>query len=158
TMPENMGSIAVSGVGLVYRLQPGTGSSAPPGSFRQILEHSLKKQGFSHLKELLEDPNRTTSLVLVSAVIPPRAPKGEPIDIQISLPDDSRTTSLKGGVLLACDLVDYDTTGNLKSVVHGKPGTAGGNLLLGNVWAKAEGSVVAGTFVPTAAADPATAE
>jgi hypothetical protein len=157
TMPDNMGPIAASGVGLVYRLQPGTGSSAPAGSWRQMLEHSLKKQGFTNLRELLDDPNRTTSLVIVSAVVPPGARKGEAVDIEVTLPEESKTTSLKGGVLLACELTDYDTTGNLKSVVHGgRGGTPGGSLLLGNVWAKAEGPVVAGTVVPLSKPDEAT--
>lgn len=148
TLPDNMGPVAVSGVGLVYKLRPGTGSAAPPGTWRQLLEQGLKKQGFSHLKDLLEDPNRTTSLVLVTAVIPPGARKGEATDVQISLPDDSRTTSLKGGVLLACDLYEYDTTGNLQSLKErGRPAAPSGNLLLGSVWAKAEGPVVAGAFV-----------
>jgi hypothetical protein len=148
TLPDNMGPIAVSGVGLVYRLQAGMGSSAPPGSWRQMLEQSLKKQGFSHLKELLDDPNKTTSLVLVSAIIPPGARKGEVIDIQIALPEESKTTSLKGGILLACDLVDYDTTGNLNSMLKDKkPAGPSGNLVLGSVWAKAEGPIVAGTLV-----------
>ena len=148
TLPDNMGSIDVSGVGLVYKLQPGTGSSAVPGSWRSMLEQSLKKQGFSHLKELLDDPNKTTSLVLVSATIPPGARKGEPIDIRITLPDDSKTTSLKGGVLLACDLVEYDTTGNLKSIVkESRTSAPSGSLLLGKVWANAEGPVVAGALI-----------
>jgi hypothetical protein len=148
TMPDNMGPITVSGVGLVYRLPPGAGSSAPPGSWRQMLEMSLKSQGFSHIKELLDDPNKTTSLVLLSAIIPPGARKGELIDVQISVPEDSKTTSLKGGVLLACELRDFDTTGNLKSLVKdGRPTTPEGGLVLGSVWAKAEGPVVAGTLV-----------
>ena len=158
TIPDNMASIPVSGVGLVYRLQPGTGSSAPAGGWRQMLEGSLKKQGFSNLKELLDDPNRTTSLVLVSANIPPGARKGEPLDVQISLPEDSKTTSLRGGTLLACELVEFDTTGNLTSLAQqGRPGGAGGNLLLGNTWAKAEGPVTAGSYAaaPDAPADPA---
>ena len=68
----NTESILVSGVGLVYNL-PGTGSSAPPGGWRMMLEHSLKKnQRLSgHLRELLDDPRKTTSLVLVTAAIPP---------------------------------------------------------------------------------------
>lgn len=156
TMPDNMGPIAVSGVGLVYRLPPGMGSAAQPGSWRQMLEMSLKKQGFTHLKELLEDPNKTTSLVLVSAVIPPGARKGELVDVQITLPEDSRTTSLKGGVLLACDLVDYDTAGNLRSMVKdGRPSAPEGPLMLGSVWAKAEGPLVAGSMVSGKASDQA---
>lgn len=159
TLPDNMGPVAVSGVGLVYRLQPGTGSAAPAGTWRQMLEHSLKKQGFSNLRELLDDPNRTTSLVLVSAIIPPGARKGEAVDVQVSLPDGSKTTSLKGGVLLACELTDYDTTGNVKAVAQtGRSGAPSGSLILGNVWAKAEGPVAAGTVVPLAKADGDAAE
>ena len=150
TSVGNTEPIPVSGVGLVYRL-PGTGSNAPTGGWRQMIENNLKKQGFTNLKELLDDPARTTSLVLVSALIPPGARKGEAIDVQISLPEESKTTSLKGGVLLACELFNYDTTSNLHSVVkEGKPAGPGGELKLGNVWARAEGPVVAGAYVPVA--------
>lgn len=148
TSLANLGPVAVSGVGLVYGLQPGTGSNAPPGSWRQMLEANLKKNNFTHVKSLLDDENKTTSLVLVSALIPPGARKGEKIDVQISLPDESKTTSLKGGILVPCDLVDYDTTANIHSVVKdGKPGLPGGNLLLGNVWLKAAGPIAAGVLV-----------
>src|SRR6185437_12079358 len=148
TLPDNMGPIAVSGVGLVYGLQPGTGSFAPPGTWRQMLEASLKKQNFTRIKSLLDDERKTTSLVLVSALIPPGARKGERIDVQISLPDESKTTSLKGGILMPCDLLDFDTTGNVSSIAkEGKTSTPSGGLLLGNVWLRAEGAVVAGTMV-----------
>ncbi len=150
TLPDNLGPIPVSGVGLVYNLQPGTGSSAPPGGWRQMLENTLKKQGWSNIKELLDSPKQTTSLVLVSALIPPGARNGDPIDVQLSVPDESKTTSLKGGTLLACDLVDFDTTENLKTISkEGRPSGPGGQLLLGSPWVKAAGSVVAGEFVST---------
>jgi hypothetical protein len=158
TTPANTEPIPVSGVGLVYRLA-GTGSSAAPGGWRTMLENSLKKQGFSNLRELLDDPAKSTSLVLVSALIPPGARKGELIDVQISLPEDSRTTSLKGGMLLACDLYNYDTTGNLQSIVReGKPAGPRGDLKLGSVWARAEGPVVAGSYVPAGRTAPEAAE
>lgn len=149
TTVGNTEGITVSGVGLVYGL-PGTGGGAQPGGWRMMLENNLKKQGCSNLKELLDDPGKTTSLVLVSAVIPPGARKGELVDIQVTLPDDSKTTSLKGGKLLACDLFNSDTTGNLKSMIHeGRQAGPSGDLKLGDVWAKAEGAVIAGQFVPT---------
>ena len=151
TTVGNTEPILVSGVGLVYRL-PGTGSSAPPGGWRQMLENSLKKQGLTNLKELLDDPARTTSLVLVSGMIPPGARKGEMIDVQITVPEESKTTSLKGGTLLACELFNYDTTGNLKSMASGGgPSAPSGDLKLGNVWARAEGPVVAGAYLPAGA-------
>jgi flagellar basal body P-ring protein FlgI len=148
TSVGNTEPIAVSGVGLVYGL-PGTGSSATPGGWRMMLEHQLKKKGYS-IKELLDNPNKTTSLVLVSALIPPGARKGDPIDVQITLPDESKTTSLKGGELLECNLYNTDTTGNIKSVVHdGRPTGPSGDLKLGDIWATASGPLVAGMFVPT---------
>lgn len=149
TQVGNTDAIPVSGVGLVYRL-PGTGSSAPPGSWRTMLENSLKKQQFNHLKDMLDDPGKSTSLVLVSAIIPPGARKGDPVDIQVTLPDESKTTSLKGGTLMPAELMNFDTTGNLQSVAHkGETGRAGGSLVLGNALVRGEGPVVAGVFVPT---------
>ena len=149
TIPENMGPIAVSGVGLVYRLQPGTGSHAPAGAWRTLLENSLKKQGWTNVREILDDPNKTTSLVLVSALVPPGARKGEPLDLQITVPDESRTVSLRGGLLMPCELTEYDTTSNLSAVVKGTAPTGPpGRLLLGKVWARTleKAAVVAGTF------------
>lgn len=148
TTVGNTEPIPVSGVGLVYGLK-GTGSSPPPGGWRTMLEQSLRKQGYTNTKELLDDPNRSTSLVIVSALIPAGARKDERIDVQITLPDESRTTSLKGGQLFHCELMTSDTTGNLKSLARdGGPTGPSGGLVLGSVMAKAEGPVVAGTFTP----------
>ncbi len=149
TIPDNMGPVAVSGVALVYRLAPGAGSHAPVGGWRQMLEVNLKKQGWTNIRDILDDPNKTTSLVLVSALIPPGARKGEPIDLQVTVPDESKTVSLRGGLLMPCDMVEYDTTGNLSTLAKtGAPGNAGGSLVLGSVWAKSieKAAVIAGSY------------
>jgi Flagellar P-ring protein len=144
----NTEMIQVSGVGLVYGL-PGTGSSPPANGWRLMLEDTLKKQGQTNLKELLDNPNRSTSLVLVTAMIPPGVRKGDPIDIQITLPDESKTTSLKGGRLFLCELYTTDTTGNIKSMVHeGRQSSPSGELRKGDVWVRAEGPLLAGQFIP----------
>ncbi len=149
TSVGNTEPLVVNGVGLVFSL-PGTGSSPPPGGWRTMLENSLKKakrdQTLS-LKEVLDDPGRTTSLVLVSALIPPGARKDELIDVQITLPDDSKTTSLQGGMLFPCDLYTSDTSGNVSSQMQTGTPSGGDRLLMGNVWAKAQGPLVAGNFV-----------
>jgi hypothetical protein len=148
SMVGNTEPIAVSGVGLVSNL-PGTGSSAPPGSWRTMLEHSLKKQGVTNVREFLDDPHKRTSLVLVSALIPPGARKGELIDVEVTVPEDSKTTSLKGGYLHHCELYTYDTTGNLRAMIReGKRVAPSGDLKLGDVWAVASGELLAGQFVP----------
>ncbi|MBP3959154.1 flagellar basal body P-ring protein FlgI [Gemmata sp. G18] len=150
TTVGNTEALQVSGVGLVFNL-PGTGGGATPGIWRTMLEDNLKKskkdQGLN-IKELLDAPSRTTSLVIVNALIPPGARKGELIDVQVTLPSDSRTTSLQGGELLTTELVTSDTTANVSSQVHtGSASGPGGRLLLGNTWAKAQGPLVAGNFV-----------
>jgi HEAT repeat protein/flagellar P-ring protein FlgI len=156
TSVGNTEPILVSGVGLVYNL-PGTGSSAPPGGWRMMLEHSLKKNPrlAGHIRELLDDPRKTTSLVLVTGAIPPGARKGDPIDLQISLPDESKTTSLQGGILHHCELYTSDTTGNLRSMMHdGKPAAPSGDLKIGDLWAIGEGPILAGQFLPTNGKSP----
>lgn len=148
TTVGNTDAIPVSGVGLVYGLK-GTGSSPPPGQWRTMLEQSLRKQGYTEVKPLLDDPNKTTSLVIVTALIPPGARKDERIDVRVYVPEDCRTTSLKGGLLFHCDLMTSDTTGNVSSLAKdGTPAAPSGGLLLGSVMATATGSVVAGAFTP----------
>jgi hypothetical protein len=129
-------SIAISGVGLVVGLD-GTGGSAPPGGFRAMLEDELHKRGVTNVKELLADPSN--SLVLVSALIPAGARKGDPIDVDVTLPPQSKTTSLRGGRLVECVLRDYDSTRNVSPKYHG-----GDRLLRGKVLAKAEGAILVG--------------
>lgn len=150
TTVSNTEALVVSGVGLVYQL-PGTGSSPPPGGWRTMLEDGLKKMKRDQVlgvKDLLDNPARTTSLVLVSALVPPGARKDEPIDVQVTLPDESKTTSLQGGLLFPCELLTSDTTGNVHSQVHsGTAAAPSGRLLLGTPWAKAQGPLVAGNFV-----------
>ena len=76
TNVSNTDPVTVSGVGLVYGL-PGTGSAATPGIWRSMLETTLKKQGLN-VTQILDDPRKTTSLVLISAQIPPGARQGRP--------------------------------------------------------------------------------
>lgn len=149
TSVGNTESLVVSGVGLVFNL-PGTGSSPPAGEWRTRLEDALKKTKRDqalNIKEFLDNPTRTTSLVLVSALVPPGARKGELIDVQVTLPEDSKTTSLQGGELFPTELITFDTTGNVASQVNTGTSGGGGRLLSGNVWARAQGALVAGNFV-----------
>jgi hypothetical protein len=151
TTVGNTESLTVSGVGLVYQL-PGTGSSPPPGGWRTMLEDNLKKAKKDqalNIKELLDSPTRTTSLVLVSALVPPGSRKDELIDVQITLPEESKTTSLQGGILSLCELITSDSTGNIASQLHtGAAAAPSGRFLPGSVWVKAKGPLVAGNFVP----------
>jgi hypothetical protein len=149
TIVGNVESVTISGVGLVYGLK-GTGSSPPPGELRATLENRILKEKGSP-RELLDDPARGTSLVIVSATIPPGARANELIDVTVSLPPGSKTTSLKGGSLYRCDLSTSELAGNVRrgmvdsGVMKAKPSaTPDGMVLAGSKMAVAEGPLVVG--------------
>lgn len=156
TVVGNTERVTVTGVGLVHGLR-GTGSSPAPGDLRAALENTILKAKGSP-KELLDDPARTTSLVLVSAAVPPGSRVGERIDVTVSLPPGSKTTSLKGGTLFKCDLSNVELAGNVRQamaaagVVKPRPSnTPDGTPLAGNRMAVAEGPLDAGDAAGRAA-------
>ena len=145
----NMDPIPVTGVGFVYNLL-GTGSVPPQDGYRGMLEQAIRRQK-GNPKELLDDPSKTISLVLVNGVIPPGARQGDRIDVAVSLPPGSRSTSLKNGVLWTTDLQNYELAANARAAMQqagipvGKvPAAADGTLLTGNRLAIAEGALIAG--------------
>lgn len=154
TVVGNCEPIAVSAVGLVWKLN-GTGSPAS-GEWRALLERDLRKKKLPNVQQYLDDPNKTTSLVLVSAVIPPGAKKGDTIDVDVTLPRGSMTTSLKGGQLLECDLVTSEESGNIRNAMIksgmevGATPVMGNTLLIGKTLVRAEGPLVVGTDGTTA--------
>lgn len=171
TSVGNFDAIPVSGVGIVFNLK-GTGSSPAPDEWRKMLENSLRKRKLSstEVKNILDDPTKSTSLVMVSAVIPRGASNGDKLDVMITLPQGSKTTSLAGGVLDLCDLTNYELAGNAREALAasglptGKVPLAGANtLLMGSRLAMAQGPLVAGAMVTapnkeTATEDAETAE
>ena len=150
TIVSNSDPIPVFGIGLVHNLR-GTGSSPPPGEHRTALETMIVKMK-GRPKELLDDPNKSTSLVLVSAIIPPGCRNGDKVDVTITLPPGSKTTSLKGGVLFPCDLANYELAGNVRQAMtaagmpSGKAPVASDlTPLMGNRMVIAEGALIAGS-------------
>ena len=138
TEVDNAGDIQVSGVGLVTGLD-GTGSS-PKGPWREMLEQQLRKMKIENTAALLNSPNN--ALVLVTTWIPPGARPGEHLDIEIMLPEGSKTTSLKGGYLVETSLRDHAVTTDLSPDAKAK------QLLPGHVLAKAKGPLITGLGDP----------
>jgi flagellar basal body P-ring protein FlgI len=124
----NADPIPVNGIGLVTDLE-GTGGGAPPGPYRQRLEDQLRKRGVENVKAILASPQ--ASLVLVQALIPAGARKGDPLDVEVTAPRECKTTSLRGGRLVECTLYNYDTKRDQTYVQ-------------GHAVAKAEGPLVVG--------------
>src|SRR5262249_46363701 len=115
----------------------GTGGGAPPGPYRQRLEEQLRKRHVETIKEILSSP--TTSLVFVQALVPAGARKGDKIDVEVTVPRESKTTSLRGGQLVECVLYNYDTKKHLDKNYEGPDA-----YLQGHPVAKAEGPLVVG--------------
>lgn len=136
---ENTAPVEVFGIGLVIGLD-GTGGGAPPGPYRSVLEDQLPKMNkIDNVKQFLAANATTTSLVLISARIPAGARKNDIIDLNISLPRESRTTSLRGGKLLRCHLYDYSTKKGLSPNYKGLDVAVRGQPV-----ARAEGNVSVG--------------
>jgi hypothetical protein len=141
TTVANADAIPVIGIGLVTHLE-NTGGGVPPGADRAALEDYLRKLGVENIKELFN--SKTTALVHLSARVPPGIHKGDPVDVFVSVPDSSRTTSLRGGVLEQCLLYNYDSTSHISAAVGADPAGRSDQLLRGHALVKAKGAVVAG--------------
>ncbi len=137
TVVGNAEPIPAGGVGLVVDLE-GTGGDPAHDNYRTELEELLNKKGVKDVKRELENPNH--ALVIVTAMIPPGSAKGDPIDVDVALPDRAgKATSLRGGRLCECTLVNYGYTKNLS------PNYSGSNVpLKGLDVAKCEGPVLVG--------------
>jgi hypothetical protein len=131
----NAGPLRVDGVGLVTGLD-GTGVTKRD-EFRAMLEKELRQRKIQNVGKLLDSPDN--ALVLITALIPPGARKGEPIDIQVSLPQGSPCISLRGGYLQPAVLRNYEMTKNLNPEYDG-----GNRLLQGHKFAVAKGPLVVG--------------
>ncbi len=161
TVVGNAEPVPVSAVGLVYNLK-GTGSSPVPDGWRSMLEHTIKKRKLN-VKELLDDPARTTSLVLVSGTVPPGCRSQDRFDLTVTLPSGSKTTSLRGGTLEICDLTNFESAGSARQqltdsgIPVGKtPLASGGSFITGSRLALGEGPLVSGQLVQ--AKEPAATE
>ncbi len=145
----NVESIPVSGVGYVHTLA-GTGSIPAADAWRTSLETALRRQKFNP-RELLDDKSLKQSLVVVTARIPPGARAGDPIDVEVSLPPGSKTTSLRGGTLLTADLANAELAATAREAMQSQgiavgktPAAADSTVLTGHRMARAEGTLVAG--------------
>ena len=133
----NAEPISVFGVGLVTGLE-GTGGSPEHDNYRSMLEHDLNQRGVKKVREMLDSP--ANALVLVQGQIPPGSRKGDRIDLEVSLPPRSRATSLRGGYLQECLLMNYEFAGNLKQGFLGNANEA----FKGHQLVKAEGNLLVG--------------
>ena len=96
--------IRVEGVSLVVGLV-GTGSNPPPSEQLDLLVSEMRTRQVDGTAQILASPD--TAQVSVSAVIPPGAQRGDPLDVSVCVPPGSSTSSLSGGWLMETRLLEY---------------------------------------------------
>ncbi len=97
TVSFGLRPIQVDGVGAVNGLA-GTGGPADPSVFRDQLLEEMKRHDVADPNHFLE--MEETALVRVRATIPPGARRGDPIDVRVFAPKESRASDLHDGWLL----------------------------------------------------------
>jgi hypothetical protein len=100
-IPFGMHPLVVESVGLVTNLA-NTGRDLPPSTARAMLIGEMQRRGVEHPNQVLQSP--TTSAVIVRANLKPGMEKGDRFDVEITLPAQCETTSLRGGNLLEARL------------------------------------------------------
>ncbi|PQO33419.1 hypothetical protein C5Y96_11275 [Blastopirellula marina] len=94
TVPGGMNNAKIKGVTLVTGLH-GTGSDPPPSQARDLLLNEMRVLQVDQPQQWLASPH--TALVMMEAIIPPGARKGDTIDVVVFAPPETDTTSLENG-------------------------------------------------------------
>ncbi len=94
TVPGGMNSAKIKGVTLVTGLN-GTGSDPPPSQARDLLLNEMRILQVDQPQQWLASQH--TALVMMEAVIPPGARKGDTIDVTVIAPPETDTSSLENG-------------------------------------------------------------
>ena len=106
--PYGMNYVKLEGISLVTGLS-GTGSDPPPNQQRAELMAEMNRRE-------VEDPNRllssgNTSMVLVRMFLRPGVQKGDRVDVEVRVPTQSDTTSIRDGWLLSTRMTELAVLG-----------------------------------------------
>jgi len=123
--PWNLNWVKLESVALVTGLD-NTGSDPAPSQQRDMLKAEMQSHEVKDADEILASPK--TSLVLLRAYLPPGVQKGDPLDVEVSVPGRSETTSLRGGWLMLSRMRQMEVMG--------------GAVRMGNVDGWAQGDVL----------------
>ena len=103
-VPSGMYPVEVEGVALVTQLR-GTGSDPTPSPERALLLGEMKTLGIANSEKVLASPS--TTLVKVRGILRPGIQEGDRFDVEVRIPSDSETTSIRGGQLLETRLQKF---------------------------------------------------
>ncbi|HEY3395853.1 MAG TPA: flagellar basal body P-ring protein FlgI [Lacipirellulaceae bacterium] len=108
THPYGMNYVKLEGISLLTGLR-GTGSDPPPNNQRALLLAEMNRRGVDNPNELLASGN--VSLVLVRAFLRPGIQEGDRFDVEVRVPTQSETTSIRNGWLLSTRLTELAVLG-----------------------------------------------
>jgi flagellar basal body P-ring protein FlgI len=108
THPYGLNFVKVEAVSLVTGLN-GTGSDPPPTPQRAALLAEMSRREVANPNEVLASGN--TSLVLVRAFLRPGIQEGDRFDVEVRVPSQSETTSIRDGWLLSTRLTELAVLG-----------------------------------------------
>lgn len=124
-VPTGMHSVRIEAVGLVTGLH-GTGSDPGPSQYRSALMDEMQARGVANSNGVLASGD--VSLVLLQGILRPGIQKGDRFDVEVRVPSQSETTSLRSGYLLETRMTE---TAVLANQIH-----------KGNLLALAQGPVM----------------
>jgi flagellar basal body P-ring protein FlgI len=108
THPYGMNYVKIEAVSLVTGLNS-TGSDPPPTPQRAALLDEMKRRGVEKPNEILASGN--TSMVLTRAFLRPGIQEGDRFDVEIQIPSQSETKSIRNGWLLSTRLTELAQLG-----------------------------------------------
>jgi flagellar basal body P-ring protein FlgI len=109
-----------------------TGSDPPPDSYRNYLLGEMQGREVKDPQQLLA--SERTSLVLLTAYLPPNVQKGDAIDVEVYVPPKSTTASLRGGWLMPARLRELASfRGQIRR--GSESGLAQGNVVVDSIFA-----------------------
>jgi flagellar basal body P-ring protein FlgI len=108
-VPTGMHFVRVEAVGLVTGLH-GTGSDPAPSPQRSALLEEMQTRGVINPNSVLASGD--VSLVVLEGILRPGVQKGDRFDVELRVPSQSETTSLRGGYLLETRLSESAVLGN----------------------------------------------
>jgi flagellar basal body P-ring protein FlgI len=108
THPYGLNFVKLEAVSLVTGLS-GTGSDPPPTPQRATLLAEMNRREVENPNQLLASGN--TSMVLVRAFLRPGIQEGDRFDVEVRVPSQSDTTSIRDGWLLSTRLTEMAVLG-----------------------------------------------
>jgi flagellar basal body P-ring protein FlgI len=126
THPYGMNFVKIEGISMVTGLA-GTGSDPPPTPQRAALLEEMKRRDVANPNEILASGN--TSLVLARAFLRPGLQQGDRFDVEVRVPSQSETKSIRNGWLLQTQLMELAVLNDSVHTGH-VLGTAEGAVLV----------------------------